>query len=172
MARAVKKEHGKLRARESHAGSIVPFRSAFGDMPRLVERLDELAERWMGWTPFWPLGRFPEEVALRMPAVDVFEEGNEVVLKAELPGMKKEEIEVHVTGTEVTLSGKKEKTEKVDRKDYHRYERSAGSFTRTVALPVEVELEKVVAKFADGVLEIRAPKAEHARPAEKKVEIA
>lgn len=165
MARVVKKEHGKVHGKESQG--LAPFR----EMPRLVERLDELAERWMGWTPFWPLARIPEEIALRTPAVDVFEEGDEVVLKAELPGMKKEEIEVHVMATEVTISGKKEKEEKVDRKDYHRYERSTGSFTRTVPLPVEVELEKAVARYADGVLEIRAPKAEHARPAEKKVDV-
>lgn len=171
MARVVKKEHGKALAKEERGAAMGPLRSTFEEIPRIAERLDELAERWMGWTPFWPLERLQEEVALRVPAVDVFEEGHEVVLKAELPGMKREEIEIHLTGSEVVLSGRKEKSEKVERRDYHRYERSAGSFTRRVALPVEVEIEKATARYADGVLEIRVPKSQQARPAERKVEI-
>ncbi len=167
MAKLLKheeKEHGK------EPGRIVPFRSAFPEIPRMMERLDELfMERW---APFWPTLRIAEELLPRVPPVDVYEEGTEVVLKAELPGMKKEEIEVHVTGTEITFSGKKEKTEKLEKKDYHRFERTTGAFTRTVALPAEVELEKVTARYENGVLEIRAPKAAPAKPAERKVEVA
>ncbi len=166
MAKLLKheeKEHAK------EPGRIVPFRSAFPEIPRMMERLDELfMERW---APFWPTLRIAEELLPRVPPVDVYEEGTEVVLKAELPGMKKEEIEVHVTGTEITFSGKKEKTEKLEKKDYHRFERTTGAFTRTVTLPAEVELEKVTARYEHGVLEIRAPKAAPARPAERKVEV-
>ena len=167
MARLLKHEE-KEHAKET--GRIVPFRSAFPEIPRMMERLDELfMERW---APFWPTLRIAEELLPRVPPVDVFEEGEEVVLKAELPGMKKEEIEIHVTGTEVTFSGKKEKTEKLEKKDYHRFERTTGAFTRTVTLPAEVEIEKVTAKYENGVLEIRAPKAAPAKPAERKVEVA
>ena len=167
MARLLKHEE---KARAGEAGTIVPFRGAFPELPRMMERLDALLmERW---APFWPTLRIAEELLPRVPPVDVFEEGNEVVLKAELPGMKREEIEVHVTGSEVTFSGKKEKTEKLERKDYHRFERGTGAFTRTVTLPAEVELEKATAKYEDGVLEIRAPKAAPAKPAERKVEVA
>lgn len=165
MTKVLKKAVEEERER---TGSIVPFRSAFPELPRLMERLDELfAERW---PPLWPMLR--EDVFPRAPPVDVFEEGGEVVVKAELPGMKKEEIEVRVTGEELTISGKKEKTEKVERKDYHRFERSAGAFTRTLRLPVEVEAEKVVARYAEGVLEIRAPKAPEAKATVRKVEVA
>ena len=167
MTRLLKHEE-KERAKEP--AKIVPFRSAFPEIPRMMERLDELLmERW---APFWPTLRIAEELLPRVPPVDVFEEGSEVVLKAELPGMKREEIEVHVTGAEVTFSGKKEKTEKLERKDYHRFERTTGAFTRTVALPAEVEVEKVTAKYENGVLEIRAPKAAPARPAERKIDVA
>jgi HSP20 family protein len=167
MTRLMKHEE-KEPAKET--GRVVPFRSAFPEIPRMMERLDELLmERW---APFWPTLRIAEELLPRVPPVDVYEEGNEVVLKAELPGMKKEEIEVHVAGAEITFSGRKEKTEKLEKKDYHRYERSTGAFTRTVMLPAEVEIEKVTAKYENGVLEIRAPKAAPAKPAERKVEIA
>ena len=75
--------------------------------------------------------------------------------------MKKEEIEVALSGDLLTLSGKrKEKEEKVERKDYHRLERMAGAFSRSLKLPFEVEVEKVTAVFREGVLEIRAPKTE------------
>ena len=166
MSRLMKHEE-KETAKET--GRIVPFRSAFPEIPRMMERLDELLmERW---APFWPTLRIAEELLPRVPPVDVYEEGNEVVLKAELPGMRKEEIEVHVTENEITFSGKKERIEKLEKKDYHRYERSTGAFTRTVMLPAEVELEKVTAKYENGVLEIRAPKAAPAKPAERKVEV-
>jgi len=155
-------------ARTEKTGHVVPFRSAFPELPRLMERLDELfMERW---PPLWPMLR--EEMFAKVPAVDVFEEGDEVVVKAELPGMKKEEIEVRVTGAELTIAGRKERTEKVERKAYYRFERTAGAFTRTLRLPFEVALEKIVARYADGVLEIRAPKAPEAKPAERKVEVA
>ncbi len=167
MARLLKHD-GKERGKE--AGRIVPFRSAFPEIPRMMERLDELLmERW---APFWPTLRIAEELLPRVPPVDVYEDGDEVVLKAELPGMTKDEIEVHVSGSEVTFSGTKEKEEKLEKKDYHRFERTTGAFTRTVALPAEVELEKVTAKYENGVLEIRAPKAAPAKPAERKIEVA
>jgi HSP20 family protein len=160
--------HGEDHARE--AGTIVPFRAAFPELPRLMERLDELfAERW---TPFWPMLRMPEELHVKTPPVDVFEEGAEIVAKAELPGMKREEIEVRLTGTELTISGRKEKTEKVERKDYHRFERTTGAFTRTVTLPAEVELEKATARYENGVLEVRAPKLTPAKETERKIEVA
>ena len=160
MTKALKREEER-----AETGHIVPFRSAFPELPRLMERLDELlTERW---PPYWPMLR----ELMRVPPVDVYEEGEEVVVKAELPGMKREEIEVHVTGTELTISGKKEKTERIDRKDYHRFERTAGAFQRTLRLPSEVALEKVVARYEDGVLEIRAPMAPEAKPAERKVTV-
>ena len=99
------------------------------------------------------------------------EEGGALVMKAELPGMKKEEIEVGIVEDVLTISGKKEKEEKVERKDYLRYERSTGAFTRRVKLPAPVLIDKVTAKYENGVLEIRAPKADPAKSAGHKVAI-
>jgi HSP20 family protein len=163
----VGKHNGKGQRR---GAEIVPARAAPRALfPRWMERFEDLFADV--WPPMWPVLRIPEELAMRVPPVDVYEEGGSVVVKAELPGMKKEEIDIHVSGNELTISGKKEKEEKVERKDYRRVERSAGMFSRTVSLPAEVELEKIGASYKDGVLEIRAPKVEGAEPKGRKVEV-
>lgn len=86
-----------------------------------------------------------------------------MVVKAELPGMGKEEIEVTVSGDVVTIKGEKKKEEEVKEKDYYRRERSYGSFARSVQLPCEVKGDEIKANFKDGVLEIRCPKSEEAK---------
>jgi HSP20 family protein len=103
--------------------------------------------------------------------MDIFEEGDTIVAKAELPGLAREDLDVRIAGDVLTVSGTKEKEEKVERKDYHRYERSSGTFSRSVLLPAEVEVEKVTARLHDGVLEVRAPKTAAARARSRKVEV-
>lgn len=93
------------------------------------------------------------------------------MVKAELLGMKKEDIDVSLTDNTITVSGEKRKEEKVEKKDYYRLERSYGSFSRSFSLPAEVRTEKVTAKFKDGILEIRIPKTEEAKKKEKKVAV-
>jgi HSP20 family protein len=161
MAKAMEKK-------EIAKENVVPFRETFPALPHWMERLDELlGERWAPLLPF----RFAEDF-VRVPPVDVFEEAGAIVVKAELPGMKKEEIDIHVAGELVTISGKKEKEEKVERKDYLRLERTAGEFTRTVKLPAPIVVEKVTAAYKDGVLELRAPKAEPGVAAGRKIDVA
>ncbi|HVO65783.1 MAG TPA: Hsp20/alpha crystallin family protein [Syntrophales bacterium] len=106
-----------------------------------------------------------------MPDVDIFESGGNVVVKAELPGMKKEDIEVTLTDGAITISGEKKKEEETKRKDYYKMERSYGSFCRTFSLPAEVKADKVKSTFKDGVLEIIMPKSEEAKSKEVKVKI-
>jgi HSP20 family protein len=103
--------------------------------------------------------------------VDVFEEGGQVVVKAELPGMTKEEVDVQVTGDVVTISGKKEREEKVERSDYFRFERTSGAFSRSIRLPAEVQLDKVTASLEKGVLVVRAPKVEPGQESGRKVTV-
>jgi len=119
--------------------------------------------------PSWfPRLRMPE-IEEVTPSIDVFEEGDDVVVKAELPGMSKENIDVKVTDDIVTISGEKKKEDKVEEKNYYRMERSYGSFTRSFRLPSEVQTDKAKAKFKEGVLEIRIPKTEEAKKKERKV---
>lgn len=106
-----------------------------------------------------------------MPSMDIFEDGDTIVAKAEVPGLAKADLDVRISGDVLTVSGKKEKEEKIERKDYHRYERSSGSFSRSVLLPAEVEVDKVSAQLKDGVLEVRAPKTAAARARSRKIEV-
>ncbi|MCL5022018.1 MAG: Hsp20/alpha crystallin family protein [Nitrospirae bacterium] len=119
--------------------------------------------------PSWfPRLRMPEMEELS-PSVDILEEGGDFVIRAELPGLKKEDIDVKLTDNTITISGEKKKEEKVEKKNYYRMERSYGSFTRSFSLPSEVRTDKVKAQFKDGILEIRIPKTEEAKQKEKKV---
>jgi HSP20 family protein len=119
---------------------------------------------------WWPRLRMPEMEGVSAK-VDIFEEGDNVVVKAEIPGLKKEDIEVNLTDDMITISGEKKKEEKVEKKDYYRVERSFGSFTRSFHLPKEVQTENAKATFKDGVLEVKVPKTEEAKKKEKKVPV-
>lgn len=98
-----------------------------------------------------------------VPSIDMFEEGNELVVKAELAGIKREDIKVELTGNMLTLSGEKRGEEKVERKDYYRVEQTYGSFSRTLDLPEGLNLDNVKANYKDGLLEIRIPKMAETR---------
>jgi HSP20 family protein len=105
------------------------------------------------------------------PAVDIFDKGGEVVIHAELPGIKKEDIDVRVENNVLTLSGKKERKEEVKEEGYFRTERTYGSFSRSFSLPSTVNLSKIAAEYKDGVLTLRLPKAEDAKPRQIEVKI-
>ena len=145
---------------------------AVSPFEEMEKRFEELLRRpFSMFGPSWfPAVRMPEmgEVSAK---VDIFEDGNDVVVKAELPGMKKDDITVNLTDNVVTVSGEKKKEEKVEKKDYYRVERSYGSFCRTFSLPKEVQSDKAKASFKDGVLEVRVPKTEEAVKKEKKIKI-
>jgi HSP20 family protein len=108
-----------------------------------------------------------------VPVVDVYSNGqHELVLKAELPGMKEEEIEVTVEDNTLTLSGEKKLDTEVTEEQFHRIERSYGSFARTFALPPTVDPAKVSAEYKAGVLTVRLPLREEAKPNKIKVAVA
>lgn len=115
--------------------------------------------------------RFPEMEEV-IPSVDIFEDKNDIVVKAELPGIKKEDIDVTLTDDTISIAGEKKKEEEVQKKNYYRWESSYGSFARTFTLPAEVQTDKVKTEFRDGILEIRIPKTEEAIKKETKVKIA
>lgn len=98
-----------------------------------------------------------------MPAVDVSENEATMIVRAELPGMKQEDIELNLQENVLTLKGEKKKETKEDQENFHRVERSYGSFSRTFTLPANVKQEDIKATFKDGVLEISLPKAEEAK---------
>ena len=102
---------------------------------------------------------------------DIYEEKDNIIVKSELPGISKDDIEIHLTENTLTLTGEKRKEEKIEKKDYYRLERTSGSFKRSVALPAEVQTGKAKASFKDGVLEVKIPKTEAAKKKEHKIKI-
>lgn len=119
---------------------------------------------------FWPDLRVAQRYEIS-PSVDIFEEGNEVVMKADLPGMKKEDIKIDLTENLLTIWGEKKRKEKFERENYYRYERSFGSFCRKFELPGDLNVEKIKAHFEDGILEVRIPMAKEAEKKHKKIPI-
>jgi HSP20 family protein len=104
------------------------------------------------------------------PAVDVFETKDAIVLKAELPGLRTEDVDVEIDDNVLTVSGERTFTDTVEEGHYYRLERNYGRFSRSLTLPQGIRADEVSATFADGVLEVRVPKAEEAKP--RKVAIA
>ena len=105
------------------------------------------------------------------PAVDIYDKGSEVVIHAELPGMKKEDIDVRVENNVLTIRGKKERKEEVKEEGYFRTERAYGSFSRSFSLPSTVDVTKIGAEYKDGVLTLHVPKAEEAKPRQIDVKV-
>ena len=98
------------------------------------------------------------------PAVDIYETDQDVVLKAELPGVDPKDVEIRVEDGTLYLKGQRKFENEVKEENYHRVERSYGSFTRSFALPSSVNSEKAKAEYKDGLLTLTLPKREEAKP--------
>jgi HSP20 family protein len=145
------------------------FRSLLSQEPAftLQQRLNRLFEEAFG--PLALLAEEPLSITAWTPSCDVYETDNEIVVKAEIPGMKKEDVKVSIEDNLLTLSGERKFEEETKRENYRRIERSYGAFTRSFTLPPSVDTKKVTAEFKDGLLEVKLPKLEAAKP--KQVEI-
>ena len=99
-----------------------------------------------------------------IPAVDMYQTDNEIVVKAALPGIKSDEVQINVTGELLTIKGEVKENEEVKEKAYHLREQRWGAFERTLALPTDVVADKAKADFENGVLTITLPKAEAVKP--------
>jgi HSP20 family protein len=129
----------------------------FRDLLTLQDRMDRLFEESISRNRV-----FEQSLASEFwsPAVDIYETESEIVLKAELPGLKKEDVSIEVTDNSLVLTGVRSFEKDIREENYHRIERSYGSFSRTFSLPATVDQDGVNAKFIDGILEIHIPKAE------------
>lgn len=108
-----------------------------------------------------------------VPAVDIYSRGDgELVLKAELPDMKQDEIELSIDGTTLTLRGERKLDTVLTKEKFHRIERSFGSFSRSFGLPSTVDAGKVTAAYNAGILTVRLPLREVTKPTHIKVEVA
>jgi HSP20 family protein len=136
-------------------------------MERMMD--DFFGRRRRSW---WPERWFrPDERETSAPAIDLYEDKDDIVVKAELPGMSKDDIAVSLSDHMLTIKGEKKKEEEIKEENYYRCERSYGSFLRTLELPKDVHPDKVEASFKNGVLQVRMPKTEEAKTQEVKVKV-
>ena len=104
-----------------------------------------------------------------LPPVDIFEQGDHLVIRAEVPGVDKEDIDIHVENGVLQIRGERKVESQVNEQTAYRLERVYGRFSRSFTLPTSVDAARISAKYRDGVLEVSIPKAESAKP--KKVNI-
>jgi len=137
-----------------------PFRSTSGLESQVSRLFNELFDRSQ-----------ESNLTSWAPAVDIFENEHELVVKADLPDVKPEELDIRVENNILTIRGERKFEKKVDEKNYLRVERSYGSFARSFALANTVNSEAIKADYKDGVLTLTIPKREEAKPKQIKVSV-
>jgi HSP20 family protein len=132
------------------------------------QEMDKLVESFFGGLDFHPFGK---RSGTFMPQVDVADTDKEIKVSVELPGLDDKDVEVSLTKETLTIKGEKKEEKEEKGKDYYRSERSFGSFTRTIPLPVAIDVEKAAASFKKGVLTVNLPKTKQVINETKKVAI-
>jgi HSP20 family protein len=146
-----------------------------GDMERLMERFFGRAMRrgvdmwpWRGFGPMRPLMRGREEW---LPDMDILEQEGKLVVRMDLPGMKREDIDVAIEGDMLVVSGQRSEEKETKEEDYYCSERSYGSFRRAIRLPEGATTDAIEATYKDGVLEMQIPRPTPPEPQKLKVEV-
>jgi len=116
-------------------------------------------------------GSFPESSSHWNPAVDILEKGENIVLRAELPGMNEKQIDLKLEGDTLTLKGERKMESDDTKHNYHRVESFYGSFSRTFRLPDTADMEKISADYKDGILTVTIPKKPEVKPREIPVSV-
>ncbi len=138
--------------------------SPFGRLESLREEVNRLLEN-----PFFGLNRSGGLVSGWNPVVDVTQDKDFVYIKAELPGLKKEEIDLSLHEGVLTIAGERQREHQQEGEKVYREERTFGRFQRSIALPIAVNSDAIKAAYRDGILTIELPKAEEAKP--KQIEV-
>ncbi|MBI3594245.1 MAG: Hsp20/alpha crystallin family protein [Nitrospirae bacterium] len=165
-----------LPKKEAEVKTSAPWRS-FWNRSAKEREMDRLyREIFEGpWFSFgWPkeLRALETEKGALVPRIEVYEDQNDVVVKAELPGMKKEDLEIKLRGDILTIKGEKTVEEKTEKKEYFYSECSYGAFERSIEIPISVLADKITANFKDGLLEIRLRKNEDVKGKEINIKVA
>jgi len=141
--------------------ALVPYRKQRNSLARLHSEMDDLFNAFFG---DWP-GR---EHRL-WPSIDIADDEETIVVRAELPGCRPEDVDISVHGNTMTISGEKKHSEEKKKKGYYYSESSWGSFRRELNLPSEVDIAKIEAVYKDGILTVTMPKAEMEKAVKVKV---
>lgn len=145
-------------------------RDPFSEFGSLAKTLNDLNRTFAGGLP----RLFSDEGLVNgswNPSVDVYEDKNGIVLEADLPGLKPGDFELSIENNVLTLKGERKFEKKTEEGDYHRVERSYGSFTRSFTLPTTVDVNNVGADFKEGVLRVTLPRREETKPRQIQVQI-
>jgi len=137
----------------------------FDPFRRFPERFFE------GFDPFLTFGGENWSLVTWAPACDIYENNNEIVVKVELPEVKREDVRVSIENNILTIHGERKLTEETKKENYHRVERNYGEFTRSFTLPGFVDTNKVNAEFKDGILRVTLAKREEAKPKQVEVKV-
>ncbi len=148
--------------------AIMRWVDPFKELSEIHDRMNQLFDE-----TFLPARASEAATAAAMwsPAVDIYESGDDIVLKAEIPGIDRDAVAVEVKDGILTLRGERKFEKEQEEENYHRIERSYGTFVRSFALPSSVDPEKVHAALKDGVLEVKLSKKEQAKPRKVKVTV-
>jgi HSP20 family protein len=145
-----------------------PFRDLLG----LQDRMSRLFDESYRATQRSASAEQQEAAPSWAPAVDIYEQGTDIVLKAELPGVDPKDVDIRLENNVLSLRGQRKLEGEVKRESYHRVERSYGSFSRSFTLPTVVDQAAIKAEFKDGLLQVTLPKREEAKPKQIQVSVA
>ena len=148
--------------------AIVRWLDPFRDLAAIQDRMNQIFEDALARSRGRDEGL---RTGMWTPAVDIYENDEFVVVKAELPGVEKDRISVEVKEGILTLRGERGFDRELKEESYHRIERAYGSFQRSFSLPVSVDQEKVTARFQEGVLEVKLPKKDQEKPKQIEVDV-
>lgn len=132
---------------------------------RPFEEVERLMEEMFPIRPLRLWRRLPAEEMAWAPSVEMYEKEDSFTVRAELPGVKKEDVDISITGDTLTIKGERKASEEVKDEHYYRCELCYGAFSRSITMPAAVDAGKIEATYEDGILEIRMAKAKEAMPA-------
>lgn len=154
--------------------ALVPFRKEswwadpFSELENIQKQMNQLFDVSLSRNPWGDTTLLGGQWT---PVVDIYESKDNILMKAELPGLTKDEIEVSIHDNQLILKGEKKKDTEVKDEKYYKTERFYGSFFRTFPLSATIDVEKVDAKYQDGVLTLTLPKKEEAKPKQITIDI-
>ncbi len=144
----------------------------FEDLMSVQDEVSRFLDEFLGTRFASSIAKRSEESTIDwIPRVDISETDDEIIVKADAPGMKKDDIKVTLSENVLTISGEKKAEREDKKKNYHRIERVFGSFTRSFYIPTNVDSSKIKASYENGVLTVTLPKKEEAKPKEIPIEV-
>ena len=166
-------KHSGPNVTKLHKGESSPAHRMLAPFEEMDHFFDQLRHRdWLA--PFhWPQAvqsRVPMFAEGRMPKVDIIDNDNDLLIRAELPGVDKKDLDISMTDSSVTIKASSRFEEMEEKADYYRSEIAQGAYSRTIGLPADVDIDQAKTSFKDGVLELTVPKLERSQRRSIKIE--